>query len=79
MKEGYIKMLSDAWLKVVGAFTPDDMKLLKAQGCASESFDFLEAFDKLTRAYRLTERPINRGWNDVQKRVTELRAALREE
>jgi len=73
-----IKMLADAWLKVVGALTPDDMKLLKAQGCASESLDFLEAFDKLARAWRRTEQTINKAaWNDVQTRVTELRAALR--
>ena len=72
-------MLADAWLKVVGALTPDDMKLLKARGCASELFDFLEAFDKLAQAWRRTERSINKAvWDDVQTRVTELRAALRE-
>jgi len=43
-------MLADAWLKMVGALTPDDMKLLKARGCASESFALVEAIDKLALA-----------------------------
>jgi hypothetical protein len=85
-------MLADAWLKVIGAFTPEDIKLLKAQGCASESFVFLEAFDKLTLAWRRTlpgaisksTWPDTAGaiskstWNDVQIRLQELQAALRE-
>jgi len=50
-------MLADAWLKVVGAFTHEDMKLLKARGCASELFAFLEAFNKLVLAWRQTEPP----------------------
>ena len=48
-------MLVDAWLKVVGAFTPEDMKLLKARGCASETFEFLDALDKLTVAWQRAE------------------------
>jgi hypothetical protein len=50
-------MLADAWLKMVGALTPDDMKLLKARGCANDLFAFLEAFDKLVLAWRRTEPP----------------------
>ena len=73
-------MLADAWLKMVGAFTPDDMKLLKARGCASEAFALLEAFDKLALAWRRTEpRPINeKEWADFQIRLRELWDALRE-
>jgi len=73
-------MLADAWLKVVGAFTPEDVKLLKAQGCASELFVFLEAFDKLVLAWQRTEAPPldKKVWTDVQLRLNELRAALRE-
>ncbi|GAI78008.1 unnamed protein product [marine sediment metagenome] len=72
-------MLADAWLKVVGAFTPDDMKLLKAQGCASGLFDFLEAFEELFLAWRRTEQSINKAvLTDVRDRLDELRAALRE-
>jgi len=73
-------MLADAWLKVVAAFTPEDMKLLKARGCASELFVFLEAFDKLTLAWQRTEPgPIHkRYWDDFQIRLQELQAALRE-
>jgi len=73
-------MLADAWLKVVGAFTPDDMKLLKAQGCASELFDFLAAFEELFLAWRRTERSINKAvLTDVRGRLDELWAALRED
>jgi len=73
-------MLVDAWLKVVGALTPEDMKLLKAQGCASELFVFLEAFGKLTLAWRRTEAGSGntKDWTDIQNRLTKLRAALRE-
>jgi len=71
-------MLVDAWLKVVGAFTPEDMKFLKARGCASESFEFLDAFDKFTLAWRRREPGLvnTRDWTDIQNRLQELRAAL---
>jgi hypothetical protein len=73
-------MLTDAWLKMVGALTPNDMKLLKARGCASELFAFLEAFDKLAQAWRRTEPPpMNKAvWDDVQGRLSALRDALHE-
>jgi hypothetical protein len=74
-------MLADAWLKIVGALTPDDMKLLKARGCASELFAFLEAFDKLAKAWRRTEPgPVvsKTVWDDVQVRLSALRDALHE-
>jgi len=73
-------MLADAWLKMVGALTPDDMKPLKARGCASELFAFLEAFDKLVLAWQRTAPPPleKRGWDDVRGRLNQLRAALRE-
>jgi hypothetical protein len=73
-------MMADAWLKVIGAFTPEDMKLLKAQGCANELFVFLEAFDKLTLAWRRTlPGAISKStWNDVRIRLQKLQAALRE-
>jgi hypothetical protein len=73
-------MLADAWLKMVGALTPDDMSLLKARGCANDLFTFLEAFDKLVLAWRRTESPPldKKVWDDVQVRLNELRAALRE-
>ncbi len=73
-------MLADAWLKVVSAFTPQDMKLLKAQGCASELFVFLEAFDKLTLAWRRTQPGAigKKTWDDVQIRLEALWVALHE-
>ena len=73
-------MLADAWIKMVGALTPDDMKLLKARGCASELFAFLEAFDKLVLAWQRTEPPPldKKVWAEVQIRLKELQAALRE-
>ena len=73
-------MLADAWLKMVGVLTPDDMKLLKARGCASELFALLEAFDKLVLAWQRTEpgRLDKKVLADAQSRLTELRAALRE-
>ena len=73
-------MLADAWLKMIGALTPDDMKLLKARGCTSESFDLLEAIDKLALAWRRTEPgPVKKMvWDDVQIRLRALRDALRE-
>jgi len=79
VERGY-KMLVDAWLKVVGAFTAEDIKLLKAQGCAGELFVFLDAFHKLTLAWRRTEPRWGntRDWTDIQNRLTKLRAALRE-
>jgi|GEM_PF-4307117 len=74
-------MLADAWLKMVGALTPDDIKLLKARGCASELFALLEAFDKLVLAWQGTEpgRLDKKVLADVQSRLTELRVALRED
>jgi len=73
-------MLVDAWVKVVGAFTPEDIKLLKAQGCASELFVFLEAFGKLSLAWRRTQAGSgnSKDWADIQNRLTKLQAALRE-
>ena len=73
-------MLADAWLKMVGVLTPDDIKLLKARGCASELFALLEAFDKLVLAWQRTEpgRIDRKVVGDVRSRFTELRAALRE-
>jgi len=74
-----VKILADAWLKMVGALTPDDIKLLKARGCASELFVLLEAFYKLVLAWQRTEpgRLDKKVLADVQNRLTELRAALR--
>ena len=73
-------MLADAWLKMVGVLTPDDIKLLNARGCASELFILLEAFDKLVLAWQRTEpgRLDKKVLADAQSRLTELRAALRE-
>jgi len=73
-------MLVDAWLKVVGAFTPEDMKLLKARGCASETFEFLDALDKLTVAWQRAETgPIHkRDWDDFRIRLGQLRDVLRQ-
>jgi len=71
-------MLADAWLKMVGALTPDDIKLLKARGCASELFVLLEAFDKLVLAWQRTEpgRLDKKVLADIQSRLIELRATL---
>jgi len=71
-------MLADAWLKMVGALTPDDIKLLKARGCASELFVLLEAFDKFVLECKLTYtgRLYKKVLDDVQSRLTELRATL---
>ena len=73
-------MLADAWLKIVGALTPDDMKLLKARGFTNESLAFLEAIDNLALLWRRTESgPLNKKiWADIQLRLRELREALRE-
>ncbi len=73
-------MLADAWLKMVGALTPDDMKLLKARGFINESLALLEAIDKLALVWRRTvpgslDKKI---WADIQIRLRELREALRE-
>ena len=72
-------MLHDAWLKIVGALTPDDMKLLKDRGCARESYDLLDAIDKLILAWQGTEPgPMDKKeWEDIQKRLAELQEALR--
>ncbi len=74
-------MLVDAWLKIVGALTPDDMKLLKARGCTNEALALLEAIDKLTLVWRRTEPgPMNKKiWIDIQVRLGELREVLRED
>jgi hypothetical protein len=73
-------MLVEVWLKMVGALTPDNMKLLKARGCASEVLALLDAIDKLAWAWRRTEPgPMHkRDWDDVQIRLGQLRDALRE-
>jgi len=75
-----MNVLVDAWLKVVGAFTSEDMKLLKARGCASEAFEFLDALDKLTAAWQRAELgPIHkRDWDDFEIRLGQLRDVLRE-
>ena len=71
-------MLQDAWIKIVGALTPDDMKLLKNRGCASESYDLLEAIEKLALAWQRTESGAihKTDWSDFQKRLKDLREAL---
>jgi hypothetical protein len=73
-------MLADAWLKMVGVLTPDDMKLLKARGFTNESLALLEAINKLALMWRETEPgPLDkRIWADFQIRLRELREALRE-
>lgn len=73
-------MLSDAWLKMVGALTPEDMKVLKARGFTSESLALLAAIDKLALEWRGTEPgPLDKKlWADVQIRLRELRGALGE-
>lgn len=65
---------------MVGALTPDDIQLLKTRGCASELFILLEAFDKLVLAWQRTEpgRLDKKVLADVQNRLAELRATLRE-
>jgi len=72
--------LADAWLKIVGALTPDDMKTLKARGLTHESLALLEAIDNLALMWRRTEPgPLNKKiWADIQVRLGELREALRE-
>ena len=71
-------MLNDAWLKIVGTLTPDDMMLLKDRGCASEAYNLLEAIERLALAWQGTDLgPINkRDWADIQLRLKELREAL---
>ena len=71
-------MLSDAWLKMVGVLTPDDMKLLKDRGFDSESYDLLKVLEKLILAWQETEPgPMDKKeWADIQKRLAELREAL---
>ncbi len=72
-------MLVDAWLKMVGSLTPEDVRLLKARGCASELFALLEAFDKLAQAWLRTERSVTKAdWHDIEVRLDELHNALRE-
>lgn len=73
-------MLADAWLKIVGALTPDDMKILKARGLTHESLSLLEAIDNLALTWRETEPgPLNKKiWADIQLRLRELREALHE-
>jgi len=72
-------MLNDAWLKIVGALTPDDMMLLKDQGCASESYNLLEAIERLALAWQGTDLGLigRKDWADIQIRLKELREALR--
>ncbi len=74
-------MLADAWLKIVGALTPDDMKLLKARGFTNESLALLEAIDRLVLVWQRTEpAPLNKkNWADIQIRLGELREALRKD
>ena len=73
-------MLVDAWLKMVGALTPDDMKLLKARGCASELFALLDAIENLAVSWQRTEPGLihKRDWADFQSRLEALWAGLRE-
>lgn len=72
-------MLHDAWLKIVGTLTPDDMRLLKDRGCARESYDLLKALEKLILVWQETEPGLmgKKDWADIQKRLKELREALR--
>ena len=71
-------MLSDAWLKIVGALTPDDMKLLKDRGCTGEANNLLEAMERLALAWQGTDLWLmsKKDWADIQIRLEELREAL---
>jgi hypothetical protein len=71
------KMLGVALLRLVVSITPDDVKELKAGGCADEAKVLLEALDRVYVKWQEMEPVDKKGWVIVRMRLNELRVTLR--
>jgi len=58
--------------------TPDDVKELKADGCADEAKVLLEALHRVAVHWQRTGSVDKKVWAGVQVRLNQLRAAVRE-
>lgn len=71
-------MTSDILLKMVSVLTPDDVRQLKDAGYESEVNALLGIWAAMAIHWRRAGMSDSRGWADVQVKLNELRAALRE-
>ena len=71
-------MLGNTLLKLVGLLSPDDVKELKATGCADEAKVILEALHRMAVHWGGTGLVNKKVWTGIQVRLNALRSALRE-
>jgi len=71
-------MLGNTLLKLVGLLSPDDVKELKAAGCADEAKVILEALHRVAVHWWGTGSVNKKVWAGIQVRLNALRSALRE-
>ena len=71
-------MTGDILLKMVSVLTPDDVRQLKAAGYGGEVNALLGVWAAMAIHWRRAGMSDSRGWADVQIKLNELRAALRE-
>ena len=70
-------MLGTTLVKLVGLLSPDDVKELKAAGCADEATVILEALHRVAVRCRGTGLVNKKVLAGVQVRLNQLRSALR--
>ena len=72
-------MQGEILLNLVTVLTPDDVRRMKAAGLADLAKKYIDVVDKLAAGWRRECGPIDSEiWAEVQIRLRELRAALRE-
>ena len=73
-------MLGDTLLKMVSVVTPEDVKQLKVAGHADEVKALLDYLERLAVSWRwqFGGQSDIQVWADIQIKLNELRAALRE-
>ncbi|MBA7673939.1 hypothetical protein ES703_82146 [subsurface metagenome] len=71
-------MTGDILLKMVSVLTPDDVRQLKAAGYEGEVNALLGVWDAMAIHWRRAGMSDSQGWADIQIKLNELRAALRE-
>ena len=71
-------MLGATLLRLATMMTPDDVKELKAAGCADEAKVMLEALRRVAVHWQGMGLVDKKIWAGVQVRLNQLRAALRE-
>ncbi len=71
-------MTGDTLLKMMSVLTPDNVRQLKAAGSEDDVRTWLATFDRMAIEWRQRDygRIDSQVWNDIQIKLSELRAAL---